>query len=144
MTSNLHAVAAAMEQSSTNASMVASATEEMSATIAEIASNADKARKISNDAVRQAASASEAMATLGRAARDISHVTETITEISDQTNLLALNATIEAARAGDAGKGFAVVPSVDYLVSILKLGFWFEIEAYENIGPNNSFRTGTN
>lgn len=109
MTTNLHTVAAAMEQSSTNASMVAAATEEMSSTIAEIAANADKARIISNDAVHQAANASEAMETLGKAAKDISHVTETITEISEQTNLLALNATIEAARAGEAGKGFAVV-----------------------------------
>jgi methyl-accepting chemotaxis protein len=109
MTANLNAVAAAMEQSTTNASMVAAATEEMSTTIAEIATNADKARTISSEAVEQAESASESMADLGRAAKDISHVTETITEISEQTNLLALNATIEAARAGEAGKGFAVV-----------------------------------
>lgn len=109
MTSNLQAVAAAMEQSATNATMVAAATEEMSATIAEIASNADKARTISTNAVSQANEASESMASLGRAAKEISHVTEAITEISEQTNLLALNATIEAARAGDAGKGFAVV-----------------------------------
>lgn len=109
MTSNLQAVAAAMEQSATNASMVAAATEEMSSTISEIAGNAENARVISNNAVEQAASASESMASLGRAAREINHVTETITEISEQTNLLALNATIEAARAGEAGKGFAVV-----------------------------------
>ena len=109
MTSNLHAVSAAMEQSATNASMVAAATEEMSATIAEISANAESARDISSKAVSQAESASQSMASLGRAAREITHVTETITEISDQTNLLALNATIEAARAGEAGKGFAVV-----------------------------------
>lgn len=109
MTANLTTVAAAMEQSATNASMVAAATEEMSTTISEIASNADKARGIAGGAVEQAANASTSMGELGKAAREISHVTETITEISEQTNLLALNATIEAARAGEAGKGFAVV-----------------------------------
>ncbi len=109
MNSNLAAVAAAMEESATNASMVAAATEEMSATISEIAANADKARGIAGKAVSQASMASTSMAELGKAAKDISHVTETITEISEQTNLLALNATIEAARAGEAGKGFAVV-----------------------------------
>ncbi|WP_051309691.1 methyl-accepting chemotaxis protein [Desulfogranum japonicum] len=109
MTSNLNAAAAAMEQSATNVTMVASATEEMSATITEIAANANTARNISGDAVKQAESASEFMVSLGQAAREINNVTETITEISEQTNLLALNATIEAARAGEAGKGFAVV-----------------------------------
>jgi methyl-accepting chemotaxis protein len=49
------------------------------------------------------------MQQLGRAAKEIGKVTESITSISAQTNLLALNATIEAARAGAAGKGFAVV-----------------------------------
>jgi len=109
MTSNLTAVAASMEESATNTSMIASATEEMSVTINEISGNADKARNIAGKAVNQAATASQSMGELGKAARDINQVTETITEISEQTNLLALNATIEAARAGEAGKGFAVV-----------------------------------
>jgi methyl-accepting chemotaxis protein len=109
MTSNVISVAAGMEQTTTNLSSVASATEEMTATIGEIATNSEKARRITEEATRQAARISEQMNHLGQAAQEIGKVTETITEISSQTNLLALNATIEAARAGSAGKGFAVV-----------------------------------
>jgi methyl-accepting chemotaxis protein len=109
MTANVMSVASGMEQTTTNLTSVASATEQMTATIGEIASNSEKARRITEEATRQAARISEQMNQLGTAAQQIGKVTETITEISSQTNLLALNATIEAARAGSAGKGFAVV-----------------------------------
>ncbi len=109
MSSNITSVAAAMEQTTTNLAHVSSATEQMTATIAEIAQNSENARRITNEATRQAVRITEQMSELGVAAREIGKVTETITEISSQTNLLALNATIEAARAGSAGKGFAVV-----------------------------------
>ncbi len=109
MSANMNSVAAASEQAATNVGIVATATEEMSATVNEIAKNSESARSITTNAVNQAKSTSSKVDELGRAADEISKVTEVITEISEQTNLLALNATIEAARAGEAGKGFAVV-----------------------------------
>lgn len=106
---NMNSVSAAMEQSTTNLDMIASASEEMGATIKEIAENSARAREITADAVDKAKSSHAGVKGLGEAAQAIGTVTETITEISEQTNLLALNATIEAARAGEAGRGFAVV-----------------------------------
>jgi methyl-accepting chemotaxis protein len=109
MSANMSSVSAAMEQTSTNISTVATAAEEMTATIGEIAGNSEKARGITTEAVEKAKAVSITMDELGKAAREIGKVTETISAISSQTNLLALNATIEAARAGQAGRGFAVV-----------------------------------
>jgi methyl-accepting chemotaxis protein len=109
MSANITSVAAGMEQATTSLSHVSLATEQMTATIGEIAQNSETARRITDEASRQANRITEQIDQLGAAAREIGKVTETITEISSQTNLLALNATIEAARAGAAGKGFAVV-----------------------------------
>ena len=106
---NTASVAQGMGDATGNLESVASATEEMSATVADIASHAARARTVSEEAGMQADLAASLMHQLGTAAHDIGKVTETITSISDQTKLLALNATIEAARAGAAGKGFAVV-----------------------------------
>ena len=107
--STMSSVASATEEATTNISIIATSTEQMTGTINEIAQNTEKTHIITKQAVSQAKSASDKVNELGRVAREIGKVTETITEISGQTNLLALNATIEAARAGDAGKGFAVV-----------------------------------
>ncbi len=109
MASSIMATVATMEQSSSNTSMVATAVEEMSSIIHEIAENAGHAHSISETAVTRSTTTAARMQELSRAAMDIGQVTEAITDISEQTNLLALNATIEAARAGEAGKGFAVV-----------------------------------
>ena len=109
MSGNIESMAEALNDASSTAHLVASATEEMTASIAEIAGKTETARSISETAVSETHRAKELMETLGRAAKEIGEVPQTIDDISGQTNLLALNATIEAARAGEAGKGFAVV-----------------------------------
>ena len=109
MSVNMNVVAIASDQAANNVQMVASAIGELTGAINNINGETEKAKKITGEAVAYAESSSEKVNTLGAAAKEISKVTEVITEISEQTNLLALNATIEAARAGDAGKGFAVV-----------------------------------
>lgn len=109
MSVNMGTVTMASEQAAQNVNVMATAMEEMSAAIQEIAGNTAKASTMTGEAVNFAKSSSVKVNNLGTAAREISKVTEVITEISEQTNLLALNATIEAARAGEAGKGFAVV-----------------------------------
>ncbi len=109
LSNNMNSVAAASEEASTNVSIVATASEEVTNSITEVDAKTKEARSITEDAVQLANSSSTKVDALGKAANQISKVTEVITEISDQTNLLALNATIEAARAGEAGKGFAVV-----------------------------------
>jgi len=94
MSSNITSVAAGMEETTTNLAHVSTSTEQMTATIGEIAQNSEKARRITDEATRQAARITEQIDQLGAAAQEIGKVTETITEISSQTNLLALNATI--------------------------------------------------
>lgn len=109
MNESFQEVARSTGHAADNVAMVATAAEEMTSTINEIASNVQNASTISNSAVLKASDASDQIADLGKAAQLIGNVVETINDISEQVNLLALNATIEAARAGDAGKGFAVV-----------------------------------
>ncbi|WP_024870840.1 methyl-accepting chemotaxis protein [Tolumonas lignilytica] len=109
---------------------LATAMEEMTAAIREVAHNANETstqtRQTSEEAAHGAnrvqrtinsiniltdeiSQASTAVEHLTSRANKISEVVTVINAISGQTNLLALNAAIEAARAGEQGRGFAVV-----------------------------------
>lgn len=99
----------ATTQTSGNVQTVASAAEELVASVHEISRRAQDAAQITASAVDQSHKTNSLVATLATAADRIGEVLTLINTIAQQTNLLALNATIEAARAGEAGKGFAVV-----------------------------------
>ncbi|WP_371261939.1 methyl-accepting chemotaxis protein [Pseudomonas sp. ML96] len=103
---------------------------EMTATVQEVARNAEQASHAANDADRQAkegeSAVNDAVQQMDRLAGEVQRssaavnqlrdesdkigsVLDVIKAVAEQTNLLALNAAIEAARAGEAGRGFAVV-----------------------------------
>lgn len=102
-------VEAASGDASNNVNSVAIATEEMTASIAEINRQVQESTRIASEAVHQAEMTDARINELSKAATRIGDVINLITTIAEQTNLLALNATIEAARAGESGRGFAVV-----------------------------------
>jgi methyl-accepting chemotaxis protein len=107
--STAQSLAAAAEQTNTQSTTVATATDELSASIGEIARQITEASRIVTGAVATARNSESLVAALVSTAAKVGDVTQLISSIAGQTNLLALNATIEAARAGEAGKGFAVV-----------------------------------
>jgi hypothetical protein len=103
-------VSAASEQVSKNVASVASASEEMQASIREISKNANDSARVAKNAVSVAQSTTETMKKLGESSQEIGK--------RDQSNYFDC-ATDQpagpqmrpsrAARAGEAGKGFAVV-----------------------------------
>ncbi|MEE4945126.1 methyl-accepting chemotaxis protein [Pseudomonas alliivorans] len=109
---------------------VATAINEMTASVADVAQNTEGAAQAADEAntasrtglrvMHQAHSTIQALAeevelsaqkvqALALHSQSIGGVIQVISTIADQTNLLALNAAIEAARAGEQGRGFAVV-----------------------------------
>ncbi len=123
MDHNLVNLSAVVEQAVAN-------TQEMSASIAQVAGNAERVRSeagVTDTQVREGRmeilALTHAMSSLhetvsgvvaemqglDHASREIGDILGLIEAIADQTNLLALNAAIEAARAGEHGRGFAVV-----------------------------------
>jgi methyl-accepting chemotaxis protein len=109
--STSQSLAAAATQTSHQSSTVSAATEQLTASVNEIARQIADAVRVVDTAVTHAHGSEEMVTKLVDAAAKIGTVTQMINDIAGQTNLLALNATIEAARAGEAGKGFAVVAS---------------------------------
>jgi len=100
---------AAAQDSQRDLQAVAAATEQLSASVAEIGRQVGHATAATRQAVERAEATGGTVRGLAEAAGQVSEAVRLIADIAAQTNLLALNATIEAARAGEAGKGFAVV-----------------------------------
>jgi aerotaxis receptor len=109
---------------------VATAINEMSATVLEVARNTQLAATAAYEANSSTTEGQQKIAaimdTITRLSEEVVHsagiieqlekhsnnigvVLDVIKNIAEQTNLLALNAAIEAARAGEQGRGFAVV-----------------------------------
>jgi methyl-accepting chemotaxis protein len=119
-----------VEQQRSETEQVATAMNEMTATVHEVARNTAAAANAASEAdsevgngsrvVRETINSIERLAgevrkgaeviiRLEDHSNNIGAVLDVIKGIAEQTNLLALNAAIEAARAGEQGRGFAVV-----------------------------------
>lgn len=112
----LNQLATAMNEMQATVQEVSRNTSDAASAATQVSSSAELGANTVNDSIKrieQVAGAIESTAVvirqLGDDSRNIGMVLEVIRGIAEQTNLLALNAAIEAARAGEQGRGFAVV-----------------------------------
>ena len=109
-------IATAMEEMSMTVNEVARSTVDAADSASKVLSNAREGQDVVNQAVTEMRKVAEIVRSsagivgnLGDKSARIGEFVAVINDIADQTNLLALNAAIEAARAGEQGRGFAVV-----------------------------------
>mgnify|MGYP001273428510 CR=1 FL=1 len=99
------------QESVYNLQSVATAVEELSASVKEISSNMVDSNNSTSGILQSSIQTYGETERLVSSVEKMSDVVNLINDIAGKINLLALNATIESARAGEAGKGFAVVAS---------------------------------
>jgi methyl-accepting chemotaxis protein len=130
LSANTPAQAQGAEMQTERTGQVATAMQEMSSNVTQVAESCNRAYETSRraaDTARQGGvivedtllkvlgiadsvgQTAKKIEELGKSSQQIGEIIGVIDDIPDQTNLLALNAAIEAARAGEQGRGFAVV-----------------------------------
>lgn len=127
---NIRTITEIVDNQRRETEQLATAINQMSASIRDVANNANSASNLTTEAKKTADSgqdkitnsitavnilhdeldnSKEIISDLVSSTNQIGNIIDVIRNIADRTNLLSLNAAIEAARAGEHGRGFAVV-----------------------------------